>query len=90
MRPGSGAAGGKLRGRGAAGRLAPEPRKFKPHVTLAYLHGTLDDEVAPFLQVGGVQDGQVLGRSFLHVFLARDQGGQPLCGAVYPLTGAGA
>ncbi len=30
--------------------LAPERRTYKPHVTLAYLHGTLDDEVAPYLQ----------------------------------------
>lgn len=30
--------------------LAPESRKYLPHVTLAYLHGTLDDEVAPYLQ----------------------------------------
>ena len=30
--------------------LAPERRNYKPHVTLAYLHGTLDDEVAPYLQ----------------------------------------
>lgn len=29
--------------------LPPESRKFKPHVTVAYLHGTLDHEVAHFL-----------------------------------------
>ena len=29
--------------------LPPEPRKYKPHVTLAYLRGTLDHEVAHFL-----------------------------------------
>ena len=30
--------------------LPPEPRKYKPHVTIAYLHGTFDTEVAHFLQ----------------------------------------
>jgi len=30
--------------------LPPEPRKYKPHVTLAYCNGTLDHEVANFLQ----------------------------------------
>jgi RNA 2',3'-cyclic 3'-phosphodiesterase len=29
--------------------LPPESRRYKPHVTLAYLNGTLDDEVAHFL-----------------------------------------
>jgi 2'-5' RNA ligase len=29
--------------------LAPESRKYKPHVTLAYLNGALDHEVAHFL-----------------------------------------
>jgi 2'-5' RNA ligase len=29
--------------------LPPESRKYKPHVTLAYLNGTLDHEVARFL-----------------------------------------
>ncbi len=29
--------------------LPPEPRRYKPHVTLAYLHGTRDVEVAHFL-----------------------------------------
>jgi len=28
--------------------LAPEKRSFKPHVTLAYLHGTTDQEAASF------------------------------------------
>jgi 2'-5' RNA ligase len=28
--------------------LAPEPRKFKPHVTLAYCHGTTDQDAADF------------------------------------------
>jgi len=30
--------------------LPPEPRRYHPHVTLAYLHGTRDMEVAHFLQ----------------------------------------
>ena len=30
--------------------LPPEHRKYKPHVTLAYLHDTFDTEVAHFLQ----------------------------------------
>jgi 2'-5' RNA ligase len=30
--------------------LPPEPRRYRPHVTLAYLHGTRDMEVAHFLQ----------------------------------------
>lgn len=29
--------------------LPPESRKYKPHVTIAYLNGTLDHEVAHFL-----------------------------------------
>jgi len=29
--------------------LSPEPRRYKPHVTVAYLHGTRDVEVAHFL-----------------------------------------
>lgn len=30
--------------------LAPEKRGFTPHVTLAYLHGTTDEEVAGFIE----------------------------------------
>lgn len=29
--------------------IPPEPRRYKPHVTVAYLHGTRDVEVAHFL-----------------------------------------
>ncbi len=30
--------------------LPAEPRRYKPHVTLAYCHGTMDIDVAAFLQ----------------------------------------
>jgi RNA 2',3'-cyclic 3'-phosphodiesterase len=33
--------------------LPPEPRRFKPHVTLAYCHGTRDRDAADFQQFAG-------------------------------------
>lgn len=72
--------------------LAPEPRKFKPHVTLAYLHGTLDDEVAPFLQESAEfrTDRFWVDHFCMYSSRATKAGSRYVDEAVYPLTGAGA
>jgi len=70
--------------------LAPEPRKFKPHVTLAYLHGTLDDEVAPFLQETAEFRTEKFWVDHFCMYSSRatKTGSQYVEEAVYPLTGA--
>ncbi len=70
--------------------LAPEPRKFKPHVTLAYLHGTMDDELAPFLQETAEFRTEKFWVDHFCMYSSRatKAGSRYVEEAVYPLTGA--
>lgn len=69
--------------------LPPEPRKYKPHVTLAYLNGTLDHEVAHFLS----DAAEFRTRAFtvdhfcMYSSRATRSGSHYVEEAVYPLTG---
>lgn len=69
--------------------LAPEGRKYKPHVTLAYLHGTLDDEVAPYLQDTADFRSEPFWVDHFCMYSSRatKAGSHYVEEAVYPLTG---
>lgn len=69
--------------------LAPEPRKFKPHVTLAYCHGTLDVDVANFLQDAAPfrTDTFWVDHFCMYSSRATKAGSRYVEEAVYPLTG---
>jgi len=72
--------------------LAPETRKFMPHVTLAYCHGTADQDVANFLQfAGGFQTEPFWVNHFvMYSSRATRAGSRYVEEAVYPLTGGSA
>ncbi|MEM6666044.1 MAG: RNA 2',3'-cyclic phosphodiesterase [Pseudomonadota bacterium] len=67
--------------------LAPDPRKFTPHVTLARLRGVRPDEVARYLEEQGGVDGGTVHVSRFVLFSSRDsRGGGPYIPEVtYPL-----
>lgn len=69
--------------------LAPEPRKYKPHVTLAYCHGTLDIDVANFLQDAAAfrTDPFWVDHFCMYSSRATRAGSHYVEEAVYPLTG---
>jgi len=69
--------------------LAPEPRKYKPHVTLAYCHGTLDIDVANFLQDAAAfrTDPFWVDHFCMYSSRATKAGSRYVEEAVYPLTG---
>ena len=71
--------------------LAPEPRKFKPHVTLAYCNGTLDIDVASFLQDAAAfrTDPFWVDHFCMYSSRATKAGSRYVEEAVYPLAGAG-
>lgn len=70
--------------------LAPEPRKFKPHVTLAYCYGTLDTDAASFLQDAAEfrTDRFWVDHFCMYSSRATKAGSRYVEEAVYPLTGA--
>lgn len=70
--------------------LAPESRKFTPHITLAYCHGTTDHDVADFLQfAGGFQTEPFWINHFvMYSSRATRAGSRYVEEAVYPLTGS--
>lgn len=74
------------------GGLAPEPRKFKPHVTLAYLHGTSDADAARFLEDAGAfrTDKFWVDHFCMYSSRATRAGSRYVEEAVYPLTGTAA
>lgn len=69
--------------------LPPEPRKYKPHVTLAYLHDTFDTEVANFLQdaAGFRTDPFWVDHFAMYSSHSTRAGSHYREEAVYPLTG---
>lgn len=71
--------------------LSPEPRKYKPHVTLAYCHGTLDFDVANFLQDASEfrTDKFWIDHFCMYSSRATKAGSRYVEEAVYPLVGSG-
>lgn len=71
--------------------LPPETRKYKPHVTLAYLNGTLDSEVAHFLRDAAEFRTEPFWVDHFRMYSSRPtrSGSQYLEEAVYPLGGPG-
>lgn len=69
--------------------LDPEPRKFKPHVTLAYCYGTSDHDAARFLEdAGGFRTEPFwVDRFCMYSSRATKAGSRYVEEAVYPLTG---
>jgi 2'-5' RNA ligase len=69
--------------------LPPESRKYKPHVTIAYLHGTLDHEVAHFLTEAAEFRSErfIVDHFRMYSSRATRSGSHYVEEAVYPLTG---
>jgi 2'-5' RNA ligase len=69
--------------------LAPAKRGFKPHVTLAYLHGTTDVEVAAYQQRFGAFETDVFWVDHFAMYSSHGtkRGSRYVEEAVYPLTG---
>ncbi len=78
-----------MRAGGAAGGLAPEGRRFTPHVTLAYLHGTTDVELAAYQQRIGAFETAPFWVDHFIMYSSRGTkaGSRYVEEAVYPLTG---
>ncbi len=70
--------------------LAPESRTFRPHVTLASLHGTTDTQVAAYQQALGAFETDLFWVDHFAMYSshATKHGSRYLEQAVYPLTGA--
>ena len=70
--------------------LAPESRKYRPHVTLAYCHGVSDRDAADFQQfAGGFRtDPFWCDRFFLYSSRSTKRGSHYEIEAEYPLNGA--
>ncbi|MBI1359736.1 MAG: RNA 2',3'-cyclic phosphodiesterase [Alphaproteobacteria bacterium] len=70
--------------------LAPEGRRFTPHVTLAYLHGTTDTELAAYQQrIGAFETAPFWVDHFvMYSSWGTKAGSRYVEEAVYPLTGA--
>jgi 2'-5' RNA ligase len=69
--------------------LPPEPRRYKPHVTIAYLHGTRDVEVAHFLaDAAEFRCAPFIADHFcMYSSRSTRSGSHYVEEAVYPLTG---
>lgn len=69
--------------------LPPESRKYRPHVTVAYLRGTFDVEVAHFLQDTADFRSERFWVDHFCMYSSRAtrSGSQYVEEAVYPLTG---
>ncbi|MFT3722609.1 MAG: RNA 2',3'-cyclic phosphodiesterase [Hyphomonadaceae bacterium] len=70
--------------------LDAESRKYKPHVTLAYCHGTTDEDVARFLETTGDFRTETFWVDHFCMYSSRStrSGSVYVEEAVYPLTGA--
>jgi 2'-5' RNA ligase len=70
--------------------LPPEKRNFKPHVTLAYLHGTTDTEVAAYQQRLGAFETDLFWVDHFAMYSSwsTKHGSRYVEEAVYPLTGS--
>jgi RNA 2',3'-cyclic 3'-phosphodiesterase len=69
--------------------LAPEPRRFKPHVTLAYCHGASDQDAADFLHFAGDFRTDPFWITHFAMYSSRStrSGSRYVEEAVYPLVG---
>lgn len=69
--------------------LPPEPRKYKPHVTLAYCHGTSDRDAADFQQFAASFRTDPFWVDHFVMYSSRPtrSGSRYVEEAVYPLTG---
>ena len=69
--------------------LQPEPRKYKPHVTLAYCRGTTDRDVALFQEEAGAfrTDTFWVDQFCMYSSHQTRSGSQYVEQATYPLTG---
>ncbi len=69
--------------------LAPEARKYKPHVTLAYCNGTRDHDVASFLESASEFRTERFWVDHFCMYSSRatKAGSRYVEEAVYPLTG---
>ncbi|OYW43639.1 MAG: 2'-5' RNA ligase [Rhodobacterales bacterium 12-64-8] len=69
--------------------IPPEPRRYKPHVTVAYLHGTRDVEVAHFLSDAAEfrTEAFIVDHFCMYSSRATRAGSHYVEEAVYPLTG---
>lgn len=69
--------------------IAPEGRKYKPHVTVAYLHGTRDVEAAHFLSDAAEFRSEpfVVDHFCMYSSRATREGSRYIEEAVYPLIG---
>ena len=72
--------------------IAPEPRKYKPHVTLAYCYGTSDFDAANFLQDAAEFSTERFWVDHFCMYSSRatKAGSRYVEEAVYPLTGVSA
>jgi 2'-5' RNA ligase len=72
--------------------LAPEPRKFTPHITLAYCRGTTDRDAAQFQEETGAFRTDLFWVDHFCMYSSHQtrSGSQYVEQAVYPLTGASA
>jgi RNA 2',3'-cyclic 3'-phosphodiesterase len=71
--------------------LDPDPRSFKPHVTLARMRGVRNQAVARFLQEnGGLRTQPFMVTRFVLLSARPGSGGPPyVIEAEYPFEGAG-
>ena len=69
--------------------LTPEPRKYKPHVTLAYCYGTMDFDAANFLQDAAEFRTETFWVDHFCMYSSRatKAGSRYVEEAVYPLVG---
>jgi 2'-5' RNA ligase len=69
--------------------LEPEPRRFKPHVTLAYCHGTSDRDAAHFQEYAASFRTEPFWVTHFCMYSSRAtrSGSRYVEEAVYPLTG---
>jgi RNA 2',3'-cyclic 3'-phosphodiesterase len=70
--------------------LVPEKRTFKPHVTLAYLHGTTDAQTAAYQQRLGAFETELFWVDHFAMYSSHGtkHGSRYVEQAVYPLLGA--
>jgi 2'-5' RNA ligase len=67
--------------------LAPEPRKYTPHVTLARLRGTSASDLARFIEMNGFFQSRSFTANRFALYSSKDSvgGGPYIIEATYPL-----